>query len=436
MTRKAEPSHPEIRRLVFADLAAELLPVCPPRMLAPGETLMRQGEASDAAWFLKSGSLSVRAETVYGPVPIATLDAPCLIGEIGAFTGLARTASVEATTPARVYRIDRAQLMSLGREKPELLLSVIEQLGQNMRAVNEGLALYANALAALEQRDFDAAILDELANPPPQLAPFAAAFRRFAEQIFIKRRHQDEMANAALIQKSFLPAAPGMDLDGGRVRVRSVMRPAREVGGDFYDYFLLDAHRLALVVGDVCGKGMPASLFMSATMTTLRIAARESAGSAQILSRANALLARDNAASMFATVFYGVLDLRDGHLDYCACGHNPPVLIGADGACRRLAGGGLPLAVCEDAPISGRRDALAPGDCLLLFTDGVSEALDVADAEFGESRILESLTRQHASPLDALLRGLFADVDAFVGTAPQADDMTCVALSWAGPPSA
>lgn len=436
MTRDAGPSHPEITRLVFAELAAGLIAALPPRMLAPGETLMRQGEASDAAWFLETGSLSVRAETIYGPVPIATLDAPCLIGEIGAFTGLARTASVEATTQTRVYRIDRAQLMALGREKPELLLSVIGQLGQNIRAVNDGLALYANALAALEQRDFDAALLDELANPPPQLAPFAAAFRRFAEQIFIKRRNQDEMANAALIQKSFLPAAPGMDIDEGRVCVRSTMRPAREVGGDFYDYFLLDPHRLALIVGDVCGKGMPASLFMSATMTTLRIAARESTDPARILSRANALLARDNAASMFATVFYGVLDLRDGSLDYGACGHNPPVLIGSDGACRRLAGGGLPLAVCEDAPVNGRRAALTAGDRLFLFTDGISEALDADGAEFSEPRILESLTRRHASPLDELLQGLIADVDAFVGEAAQADDMTCVALSWAGPPSA
>jgi len=430
--REPGTSDPAAMRIVFADLAAMLLAVLPPRMLAPGETLMRQGEESDAAWFLDTGSLSVRTETLYGPVTVAALDAPCLIGEIGAFTGLARTASVEATTAARVYRIDRAQLLALGREKPELLFSVIEQLGQNIRSVNEGLALYANALAALERRDFDAAILDELANPPPQLAPFAAAFRRFAEQIFIKRRNQDEMANAALIQKSFLPAVANMDIDEGRVSVRSVMRPAREVGGDFYDYFRLDAHRLALVVGDVCGKGMPASLFMSAVMTTLRIAARETVDPAQILSRANALLGRDNAASMFATVFYGVLDLRDGVLDYCSCGHNPPVLIGPDGVCRRLVGGGLPLAVCEDAPVTGRRATLAHGDLLLMFTDGLSEALDVSDAEFGEARILDSLTRRHTTSLDDLLHGLFSDVDAFVGEAVQADDMTCVALAWRG----
>ena len=430
MSIEVSRSDQRVTRILFTGIAKTLLPRLELRDLAPGDTLIRQGDESDAAYFLESGSLAVRAETVYGPTQLAKIEAPALIGEIGAFTGLSRIASVEAATEARLYRIDRAQLLALGREQPDLLLSVIEQLGQNMRAVNEGLALFANALSALEKRDFDASILKDLENPPPQLASFAAAFRRFAEQISIKRRQQDEMANAALIQKSFLPPAPAIDVQDGRVRIRAAMRPAREVGGDFYDFFALDTHRIALVIGDVCGKGLPASLFMSAAVTILRMAARETSDPVRIMSRANALLGRDNAASMFATVFYGVLDLRDGALDYCNCGHNAAVLLAVDGACRRLAGGGLPLAVCEDSPVTGQRISLTRGDRLVMFTDGLSEALDIANEEFGEARLLESLQRHYASPAEALLRQLFADVDAFTLEARQADDMTCVLLAW------
>ena len=103
------------------------------------------------------------------------------------------------------------------------------------------------------------------------------------------------------------------------------MRPAREVGGDFYDFIPLDSNRLALVVGDVCGKGMPASLFMSVVVTVLRMAAREEQNAASAIARANALLCQDNKASMFATCFFAVLHLSEGVLEYCNCGHNAPI---------------------------------------------------------------------------------------------------------------
>jgi serine phosphatase RsbU (regulator of sigma subunit) len=406
------------------DIAASLAPI----ELRPGDILMRQGEVSDAAYFLESGSVLVYAETPYGPVSLATLEGPRLVGEIGAFADLERTASVKAVGAARAFRIGRAPLLELGRKSPELLMSVVRQLGQQIDSVNKAVALYTNALAALERREFDEAILSDLAAPSPRLAEFAGAFRRFAGQILGKRRQQDEMAAAAMIQKSFLPKESAVDMTGGEFEIRAKMRPAREVGGDFYDYFMLDADRLAVVIGDVCGKGTPASLFMAVVVTVLRAAAREEADAASTIARANSLLCRDNAASMFATAFYGVLDLRSGALEYCNCGHNAPVHILASGEFQRLVATGLPLALYESLPAAASKIQLDPGDSLVLFTDGVTEAVNLSQEEFGEPLLLETLLGSRQCTMSELVSRLFAVVDAFAQEEEQADDITCVAI--------
>ena len=223
--------------------------------LPAGEQLVRQGEASDAAYFLAEGSMSVYVETPYGEAPLATYDAPRLMGEIGALANLPRTASIRAASHAKLYVIERAQLISFGHQSPGLLLAAIEQLGRQIATVNEALGLYANALAALGERGFDERILADLDNPSPALATFATAFRRFADEITRKRRHQEEMASAAIIQTSFLPKEESINSKRYDVKIAAGIRPTREVGGDFYDFFMLDDSRLTIIIGDVCGKG-------------------------------------------------------------------------------------------------------------------------------------------------------------------------------------
>ena len=325
-----------------SEALAKILAALRPINLQSGDVLIHQGEASDVAFFLESGSLLVYAETRYGTVSLATLQGPRLVGEIGALAGLARTTSVKALTPARVFRISRAQLFELSQKSPELLMSVVRQLGQQIDSVNRAVALFTNALAALERREFDRGILDDLVNPSPQLAEFSAAFGRFADQILSKQRQQDEMASAALIQQSFLPKESTVNVTDSDFEIRAKIRPTREVGGDFYDFFMLDADRLAIVIGDVCGKGIPASLFMAVVVTVLRTAAREETDAASTISRANALLCRDNAASLFATVFYAVLNLRDGTLEYCNCGTTRQYIFP-----RRVTRAGLPPPDCR-----------------------------------------------------------------------------------------
>jgi phosphoserine phosphatase RsbU/P len=328
-----------------------------PIQLQPEETLLQKGEESDAAYYLESGYLHVYEDTRYGPVTLAKLKSPRLIGEIGALAGIPRTASVEALTEARVYRISRAQLFKLSRKSPELLMAVVGQLGQQINSVGAAVALYTNALAALEKHEFDKQILDELANPPPQLGEFASAFRRFADQILTKQRQQEEMASAALIQQSFLPEKPALEVANKGVEIESKIRPARAVGGDFYDFFMLDEDRLAVVIGDVCGKGIPASLFMAVVVTVLRAAAREAENAAATIERANSTLCRNNAASLFATVFYAVLNMTDGTLEYCNCGHTAPVLISVSGDSRALGHGNSPRTFRRFACRSGYHTA-------------------------------------------------------------------------------
>jgi CheY-like chemotaxis protein len=187
----------------FSEVLAPVLASLHPIDLDSNDLLIHQGDTSDAAYYLDRGSLLVYAETSYGPVSLATIQAPRLIGEIGALTGLARTTSVKALGPARVFRIAQAQLFELTKESPELLMSVVGQLGQQIDSVNKAVALYTNALSALGRREFNPKILDDLVNPSPALAEFATAFRHFAEEILSKRRQQAEMESAALIQQSF-----------------------------------------------------------------------------------------------------------------------------------------------------------------------------------------------------------------------------------------
>jgi phosphoserine phosphatase RsbU/P len=419
---------PSQQHFMLSEALAKVLASLSPLSLQSEDVLIHQGEASDAAFYLDSGSMSVYEETRYGPVTLATLQAPRLIGEIGALAGLARTASVKALTPVRVFRISRAQLYELSQESPELLMAVVRQLGQNINSMIKAVALYTNALTALEKREFDKDILDDLANPAPEIAEFAVAFRRFADQITTKQQQQKEMASAAVIQQSFLPKDSSVNLAGTDFEIHAKIRPARTIGGDFYDFFNLDADRIAIVIGDVCGKGIPASIFMAVVVTVLRTAAREVPDPASAIARTNAILCRDNAASFFATAFYAVLNLRNGTLEYCNCGHNAPIYIPASGQLRRLDATGLPLAMFADRLAGALSVQLEPGDSLILFTDGVTEALNPSKQEFGDTLLLETLLRNRDLTTAEIVSEVFASVDNFAQGEDQADDIACVVI--------
>jgi len=206
------------------------------------------------------------------------------------------------------------------------------------------------------------------------------------------------------------------------------MTPARDVGGDFFDLVPLADGRVALGVGDVCGKGVPAALFMGVTRSLIRINLRETPDLPGAIVKANAYLANNNAGQQFATLLYVAFDPRSGAIEYCSCGHLPGVIRRADGAVETLSSGGLPLGLFEQLKMKVRGAVMRPGDLLFLYTDGVIDAEDAEGRQFGEDRLVDLLV--DGAPVGAAqwIARIDAAVPAFAQGQPQFDDITCLAL--------
>jgi CRP-like cAMP-binding protein len=393
---------------------------------AAGDVLLEEGAGSDSAVLVLEGEVEVSVRTTYGPVTLNVVAAPALMGEIGVLANLPRTATVRARGAGQALWIGGDLFTRIAQDDPAVLRQIVAVLGQRIAAFNQAIGFYTNALAALEREDLDPRLLDELRNPPPELLSFALTFRKMADQITARMARMREMASAAAIQRAMLPDPLPAD-PAGRFALHAAMRPAREVGGDFYDAFLITPDRLAVTVGDVSGKGVPASLFMAVCQTVMRLLLREEPDLGRAVSRANEMLDANNREVMFATFFVGVLDLGSGALSYCNCGHNPPLLIRPDGAAW-LGAKDPPLAVACPYEYGMQRTSLAAGDALVLYTDGITEAHRGDNALFGETRLAAAI----AGPLDGVIGRVMDAADAFAEGAPQFDDMACVVLGYAG----
>ncbi len=248
---------------------------------------------------------------------------------------------------------------------------------------------------------------------------------QLTETTAAKERMAGELAAAHDLQMAMLPrqlpAIAGLDLAG-------LCCPAREVGGDLYDARLLDDGRLFFMIGDVSGKGVPAALYMAITVSLARAIVQEGeTGPAELLGRINRELARENDTSMFVTLFCGILDLASGELRYANAGHNPPVLISPDGSARlQPTLPGLVAGCLDDYGYTEGRLDLAPGTSLLLYTDGVTEALNPALELFGEERLLAAARGPQSAA--RTLTKLQQAVKNFAAGADQADDITLLAI--------
>lgn len=389
--------------------------------------LMVQGEEAHDAALILAGEVTILADSALGSIPIATLAAPCLVGELGALAKLKRSASVRARTPVTALRIGQAVLADVARTTPSLLIDVIGRMGDRLRRFNEAIGLYTHALEALERHAFDPALMDELRNPLPDLADFGRTFGRMAEQIVLRRQRSDEMASAAVIQRALLPKPDAFAAAAG-VDTSASMTAARDVGGDWFEMVQMPDGRIVVGVGDVCGKGVPAALFTGITKTLIRINLRETSDLPGAILKANAYLANNNAAELFATLIYAAYDPRTGEVELASCGHLPALIRRADGAVEKLCGGGLPVGLFEELQPKRTRVEMRPGDLLFLYTDGVTEAEDLNDGEFGEARLTELLATGEACGAAAWIARVEDSVREHGSGRPQFDDITCAAL--------
>jgi serine phosphatase RsbU (regulator of sigma subunit) len=250
----------------------------------------------------------------------------------------------------------------------------------------------------------------------------------------IRARVEQELLQESLrlsrdIQRGMLSTDFPRFARGCPVDLYACMRPAREVGGDFYDFFYLDPQTLLLAIGDVSGKGVPAALFMVMVKTLIRAIAKQETEPRRILDALNPELCRDNDSTMFVTLFLATLDLGSGRLTFAFGGHNPPVLLRRNGEAGYLAGeAGTILGIVEGLAYSEDTLALEPGDGLLLYTDGITEAMDQDHEIFGEERLLRELDGLAGKDAQGLVETVLGAVGHHAQDAEQSDDITLLAL--------
>jgi serine phosphatase RsbU (regulator of sigma subunit) len=265
----------------------------------------------------------------------------------------------------------------------------------------------------------------DIINGIAQQAALSVQNDRLQDEKVIRERLETEAQLARQIQETFIPETMPL-LSGWDLAAR--WRTARQVGGDFYDVMELPGGGIGLFIADVADKGMPAALFMSLTRTLVHAAAYETDSPAQALRRVNDLLIPDTQQGMFVTAVYVVLYPETGKLVYANAGHNPPLWLSSDGELERLTRTGMALGVIEGEQIEERSIKLGQGDCLLFYTDGLSESFSPDGDIFGEERIIVTLQNRGSKSAERTLQAIEKVLDEFVGDEEQSDDLTMLLL--------
>ena len=241
---------------------------------------------------------------------------------------------------------------------------------------------------------------------------------------------KNDLTTARDIQQYILPRVfPPFPEDSDKVDIYASMEAAKDIGGDFYDFFRIDDDRIALVIADVCGKGIPAALFMAVSRTIIRSKGMQGCSAAECMTESNRLLAAYSIDCMFLTVFYAIYNIKTGSVSYCNAGHNPPHLLHADGSVNEL-----PLSrntivgAFEGMDYGEDTLQLEQGDTLVMFTDGVTEAMDTAYKEFGAERLDSILRQQSGANSQQTIEAVKAGIKEFVGDAEQSDDITMLVV--------
>jgi serine phosphatase RsbU (regulator of sigma subunit) len=337
------------------------------------------------------------------------------------------------------FRISTAVRDRVIREKTSILvrdaqlddafksrMSIVEQKVHTMMAVplqtNDriiGLIYLDSPFVLREFTKEDLSLLTVMAN----VAAIRVESARLAEVEQAERIMKRDLSQAAEIQRRILPETapevPGLQLAGFNA-------PCRTVGGDYYGFVSYPSGRVGLALGDVSGKGMAAALMVMAFEARLRVLVEDTENPATLVVRLNKITCANCPSNRFITFFFSVLDPATGNLSFANAGHNPPIVVRTSGEVEMLDGGGPVLGVLPIAPYSEQQARLGPGDLLVVYSDGVTEAANTGDEEFGEERLIEVLKRRRTESSDAIVSAVMESLNRFTSGAPQADDITLV----------
>ena len=359
--------------------------------VASGDKVIEKGEIGQEMYIVANGRVRVHDNDLV----LTYLNTNDLFGEVAALSKEKRTASITAEEDSTLYRLDQEALYEVLTEFPEVAKSIIKMLCEKER---------------------------NIINDATKGALQVQLFER-------------ELEIGRDIQQSFLPECLPV-IDGWDIK--GYLRPAKEVAGDFYDFFHIEeSDTVGIVIGDVCDKGVGAALFMSLFRSLLRYTSMFEQGDSNrspveklqtIIQNTNQYIASTHQRSnMFASVFFGLLDPISGRLVYVNAGHEAPLLISADGSQQQLDPTGPVMGLFADARFTVKSVDIDVGGRLFAYTDGVSEAKNTADKQFGEDKV-HDLFVQHQGNCSTLLDMIVTQVDEFAGSRGQYDDMTMIAL--------
>jgi serine phosphatase RsbU (regulator of sigma subunit) len=349
-----------------------------------GEWLFKMGDRAEKLFYVVKGLIRLPERDIL-------IRPGQVIGEMGLFSPTRqRSASALAAEDVDAYTMGGEEVRSLMSRDPGLATSLIEVVIKRM-------------------------------------------MERLRAELEARERIQAELRIARDIQISMLPRVfppfPGRK----DFELYALMEPANEVGGDLYDFFLVDEHRLCVLVGDVSGKGVPAALLMALCKTLLRSEAKRGYPAREILARVNNLVCSENQEGMFVTVFCLLLNTRTGEAECCSAGHNPPLLCSRDGALEFLdAEPGSVIGFEENFSYTPKLIRFEPGDILLLYTDGVTEAENPLQEQFSPERLSSSLSALRHRDVQEIIAGVRQEVALHAKGQPQSDDITLVVLKYNG----
>ncbi len=310
------------------------------------------------------------------------------------------------------------------------LIRPVEKITSEAKRFADTNVKSTDALAEIHQRDEIGILASSITKMEADVENYIQNLTAVTAE---KERISTELSVATQIQADMLPSIFPPFPNQTEFEIYASMRPAKEVGGDFYDFFLTDEDHLGIVIADVSGKGVPAALFMVIAKTLIKNHAQNGETPAEIFTSVNDQLCENNKEGMFVTAWMGILELSSGKLTYVNAGHNPPLRKTEDGRFEYFKSpAGFVLAGLEGIPYKQYEEHLNQGDVLYLYTDGVTEAADVSEQLYGEDRLQNTLNANVELVPEKLILAVQKDISVFVGEADQSDDITMLCLEFHG----